>query len=152
MTDKVVLDATEALLGSCALLVASLAQEAGISHRALRSLKNKVSTQAGGPGFGDWTRILQQVASATGTDGLDTDHPFHELAALLRGIADTTCCRSAAHQNREGPWLPRAPHLIGVASGVISIRTLPSGSRSMLTCTVEGVRWFSWSKSADRRL
>ncbi|MDX3370464.1 restriction endonuclease [Streptomyces sp. ME02-6987-2C] len=100
---KAVLDAAEALLGFCALLVAGLAQEAGISSKALRSLKNKVSTQLGGPGFGDWTRILQQAASATGTDGLDTDHPFHELAALLIEGSDAgqAAARLAGRRNNH---------------------------------------------------
>ncbi|MFJ4732559.1 restriction endonuclease [Streptomyces sp. NPDC088770] len=100
---KAVLDAAEALLGFCALLVASLAQEAGISSKALRSLKNKISAQPGGPGFGDWTRILQQAASATGTAGLDADHPFHDLAALLveGSDADQAAARLAGRRNNH---------------------------------------------------
>ncbi|MDX2623636.1 restriction endonuclease [Streptomyces sp. WI03-5b] len=100
---KAVLDAAEALLGFCALLVASLAQEAGITFKALKSLKNKIFTQPGGPGFGDWTRILQQAASATGAAGLDADHPFHELAALLveGSDADQAATRLAGRRNNH---------------------------------------------------
>ncbi|MEU1777012.1 restriction endonuclease (plasmid) [[Kitasatospora] papulosa] len=100
---KAVLDAAEALLSFCALLVASLAQEAGITFKALKSLKNKISTQQGGPGFGDWTRILQQAASGTGTAGLDADHPFHELAGLLveGSDADQAATRLAGRRNNH---------------------------------------------------
>ncbi|MFJ5174928.1 restriction endonuclease [Streptomyces griseoviridis] len=100
---KAVLDAAEALLGFCALLVASLAQEAGVTFKALRSLKNKISAQSGGPGFGDWTRILQQAASTTGSAGLDADHPFHELAALLvaGSDADQAAARLAGRRNNH---------------------------------------------------
>ncbi|MGA5810949.1 restriction endonuclease [Streptomyces cellulosae] len=100
---KAVLDAAEALLGFCALLVASLAQEADISSKALRSLKSKISAQLGGPGFGDWTRILRQAASATGTASLDADHPFHELAALLveGSDADQAAARLAGRRNNN---------------------------------------------------
>ncbi|MEZ0096004.1 hypothetical protein ABH925_007211 [Streptacidiphilus sp. EB129] len=98
---RAVLDAAEALLGFCALLVASLAQEAGMSSKALKSLKNKIATQAGGPGFGDWTRILQQAA--TGTAALDADHPLHELAALLAegSDAEQAAARLAVRRNNH---------------------------------------------------
>uniref|UniRef100_UPI003C7D6668 hypothetical protein n=1 Tax=unclassified Streptomyces TaxID=2593676 RepID=UPI003C7D6668 len=89
--------------GFCALVVAGLAQETGITFKALKSLKNKISTQPGGPGFGDWTRILQQAASATGTASLDPDHPFHELAALLveGSDADQAATRLASRRNNH---------------------------------------------------
>ncbi|MDI6413143.1 restriction endonuclease [Streptomyces albus] len=100
---KAVLDAAEALLGFCALLVASFAHEAGITSKALRSLKNKIAAQPGGPGFGDWTRILRQAASATGTAGLDAEHPFHELAAFLvvGSDADQAAARLAGRRNNH---------------------------------------------------
>lgn len=147
---KAVLDVAEALLGFCALLVASLAQETGIDFKALRSLKNKISSQLGGPGFGDWTRILQQAASATGMADLDADHPLHELAAFLNAgtDADLAATRLAGRRNnhahgRANELLPSAGAL---AEAFADLAMLFERARFLADWSLLHVTSVSWDR------
>ncbi|UDM03333.1 restriction endonuclease [Streptomyces longhuiensis] len=89
-----VLKAAETLLGYSALLTTALAHEAGITCKAIRAFKTKIATGPGGPGFGDWQRILQQIATAEGMSRLPLEHPLHELAVFLADDEAEAACRS----------------------------------------------------------
>ncbi len=89
-----VLKAAETLLGYSALLTTALAHEAGITCNAIRAFKKKIATGLGGPGFGDWQRILQQIGEAEGISDLPPEHPLHELAALLADNEAKAACQS----------------------------------------------------------
>ncbi|MGW7381880.1 restriction endonuclease [Streptomyces sp. NPDC054794] len=89
-----VLKAAETLLGYSALLTTALANEAGITCKAIKAFKGKISTSPGGPGFGDWQRILEQIGEAEGMAGLPSEHPLHELADLLADDKAVEACQS----------------------------------------------------------
>lgn len=89
-----VLKTAETLLGYSALLTTALAHEAGITCKAIKAFKGKIATGIGGPGFGDWQRILQQIGAAEGMSDLPPEHPLHELAALLADDEAEVACRS----------------------------------------------------------
>ncbi|WP_437081029.1 restriction endonuclease [Streptomyces sp. enrichment culture] len=91
-----VLKAAETLLGYSALLTTALAHEAGITCKAIRAFKGKIATTGlgGGPGFGDWQRILQQISAAEGMVNLPPEHPLHELSILLGDDEAEVACRS----------------------------------------------------------
>ncbi|MBP5935392.1 hypothetical protein [Streptomyces acidiscabies] len=91
---EAVLKAAETLLGYSALLTTALAHEAGITCKAIRTFKGKIATGQGGPGFGDWQRILQQIAAAEGMSGLPPEHPLHEFAVLFADDEAETACQS----------------------------------------------------------
>jgi hypothetical protein len=91
---EAVLKAAEALLGYSALLTTALAHEAGITCKAIKAFKGKIATGRGGPGFGDWQRILQQIAAAEGMSDLPPEHPLHELAVLLADDEAEIACQS----------------------------------------------------------
>ncbi|MEV0262813.1 restriction endonuclease [Streptomyces sp. NPDC050617] len=89
-----VLKAAETLLGYSALLTIALAHEAGIACKAIKAFKGKIATGHGGPGFGDWQRILQQIGAAEGMSKLPPEHPLHDLATLLADDEAEAACRS----------------------------------------------------------
>ncbi|MFF7777032.1 restriction endonuclease [Streptomyces tanashiensis] len=89
-----VIRAAETLLGYSALLTTALAHEAGITCKAIKAFKGKIATGKGGPGFGDWQRILQQIGAAEGMSDLPPEHPLHELAALLADDEAEKACQS----------------------------------------------------------
>jgi hypothetical protein len=91
---EAVLKAAETLLGYSALLTTALAHEARITCKAIKAFKGKIATGLGGPGFGDWQRILQQIALAEGMSALPPEHPLHELAVLLVGDEAAVACQS----------------------------------------------------------
>ncbi|MEU0843970.1 restriction endonuclease [Streptomyces sp. NPDC005962] len=91
---EAVLKAAETLLGYSALLTTALAHEAGITCKAIRTFKGKIATGLGGPGFGDWQRILQQIAAAEGMSDLPPEHPLHELAVLIADDEAEVACQS----------------------------------------------------------
>ncbi|MGW2386030.1 hypothetical protein [Streptomyces sp. NPDC001658] len=91
---EAVLKAAEALLGYSALLTTALAHEAGITCKAIKAFKGKIATGRGGPGFGDWQRILQQIAAAEGMSNLPPEHPLHEFAVLLADDEAEMACQS----------------------------------------------------------
>lgn len=89
-----VLKAAETLLGYSALLTTALANEAGITCKAIKAFKRKISTGDGGPGFGDWQRILEQIGESEGMSGLPSEHPLHELADILADDKAEEACES----------------------------------------------------------
>lgn len=89
-----VLKTAETLLGYSALLTIALAHETGISCKAIRAFKRKIAIGLGGPGFGDWQRILQQIAAAEGMSDLSPEHPLHEFAVLLTDDDAEVACQS----------------------------------------------------------
>ncbi|MET9783618.1 hypothetical protein ABZY32_21360 [Nocardiopsis alba] len=89
-----VLKTAETLLGYSALLTIALAHEAGISCKAIKTFKSKIVSGPGGPGFGDWQRILQQIATSEGMSDLSPEHPLHELAVLLADDDAEMACQS----------------------------------------------------------
>lgn len=89
-----VIRAAETLLGYSALLTTALAHEAGITCKAIKAFKGKIATGMGGPGFGDWQRILQQIGSAEGMSDLPPEHPLHELSTLLADEEAEEACQS----------------------------------------------------------
>ncbi|MFG2153216.1 restriction endonuclease subunit S domain-containing protein [[Kitasatospora] papulosa] len=89
-----VLEAAETLLGYSALATVALAHEAGISFKAMGSLKRKIAGGIGGPGFGDWKRVLEQIGEAAGVSDLPPEHPLHDLAALLADDEAQEACQS----------------------------------------------------------
>ncbi|MFJ8769876.1 restriction endonuclease [Streptomyces clavifer] len=107
---EVVLRAAETLLGYSALLATALAHEAGVSSKAIKAFKRKIATGQGGPGFGDWQRVLQQIAAAEGMSGLPAEHPLHELAALLADDEAEAACRSLrTKRNSRAHWREDLP-------------------------------------------
>ncbi|WP_330440572.1 hypothetical protein OHB44_10225 [Micromonospora sp. NBC_00821] len=59
-----ILEAAEVLLCYCALVALALAQEADLRIGATTDLRKRLSRGGtNGPGFGDWTAILQEVAT-----------------------------------------------------------------------------------------
>ncbi|MQS06010.1 restriction endonuclease [Streptomyces alkaliphilus] len=91
---EAVIKAAETLLGYSALLATALAHEANITCKAIKAFKQKIATGRGGPGFGDWQRILQQIAGAEGISSLPPEHPLHELALLLADDEAEIACQS----------------------------------------------------------
>ncbi|MEU6972870.1 restriction endonuclease [Kitasatospora aureofaciens] len=150
---KAVLDAAEALLGFCALLVASLAQETGIDSKALRSFKNKITNQLGGPGFGDWTRILQQAASSDGMADLAADHPLHELAAFLNEgtDADRAATRLAGRRNNHahGRANEPLPSASALAEAFADLALLFERARFLADWSLLHVTSVSWDRLAS---
>ncbi|MFD4170503.1 restriction endonuclease [Streptomyces albidoflavus] len=95
-----VLDAAETLLAYTALVAGALARDAAIDLSSLGLLQRKLAGTAGGPGLGEWTAILQEVAGAKKRRGLNPDHPLHELANLApAGEAQQARSRLAARRN-----------------------------------------------------
>ncbi|WP_460309014.1 hypothetical protein [Actinocorallia aurea] len=83
-----VLEAAEILLAHSALLVLALAQEASVELSSATALRTKLTGErGGGPGLGEWTAILQEIAGAKKRRGLGSDHPLHELGNLLSSEA-----------------------------------------------------------------
>lgn len=80
---EAVLEAAEILLCYCALLVAALAHNASIELASVAALRDKLRGSRGGPGLGEWTEVLQEIAGAKKRRTLSLDHPLHELGSLL---------------------------------------------------------------------
>ncbi|MFC8956746.1 hypothetical protein ACFT8P_29590 [Streptomyces sp. NPDC057101] len=94
------LEAAETLLAYAALVAGALARDATIDLSSLDLLRRKLGGTAGGPGLGEWTAILQEVAGAKKRRGLSPDHPLHELANLVpEGEAQQARSRLAARRN-----------------------------------------------------
>ncbi|MFE7209300.1 restriction endonuclease [Streptomyces sp. NPDC057611] len=79
-----VLAAAEILLAYCALITAALARDASIELSNVASMRTKLAGKGGGgPGIGEWTVILQEIASPKKRKGLPDEHPLHDLGQLL---------------------------------------------------------------------
>ncbi|MGV9303846.1 hypothetical protein ACWDLG_10785 [Nonomuraea sp. NPDC003727] len=78
-----VLDATEILLCYTALLTAAFTRAAGIDLSSVTALRDKLTSNQGGPGLGDWTAVLQEISGRRKRRSLGADHPLHELGAVL---------------------------------------------------------------------
>ncbi|MER6000866.1 hypothetical protein ABT120_20020 [Nonomuraea angiospora] len=92
-----VLDATEILLCYSALLAAAVARAASIELSSVTALREKLTrNQGGGPGLGEWTAVLEEIAGKKKRRGLGADHPLHEL-----GTAFTDDQISAARQRHS---------------------------------------------------
>ncbi|MFD0061764.1 restriction endonuclease [Streptomyces sp. NPDC056690] len=79
-----VLAAAEILLAYCALITAALARDASIELSNVTSLRTKLAGKgSGGPGIGEWTVILQEIASPKKRRGLPDEHPLNDLGQLL---------------------------------------------------------------------
>ncbi|MFF3996693.1 restriction endonuclease [Streptomyces cyaneofuscatus] len=97
---RAILEAAEALLAYAALVAGALARDAAIDLSSMALLQRKLAGAAGGPGLGEWTAILQEVAGAKKRRGLNPDHPLHELADLVpEGEAQQARSRLAARRN-----------------------------------------------------
>ncbi|WP_431884124.1 hypothetical protein [Micromonospora gifhornensis] len=67
-----ILEAAEVLLCYSALVALALAQEAGLLIGAIADLRKRLSRGGtNGPGFGDWTAVLQEVATGKAFRNLD---------------------------------------------------------------------------------
>jgi hypothetical protein len=81
-----ILEAAEVLLCYCALVALALAQEAGLRIGAVADLRKRLSRGGtNGPGFGDWTAILQEVATGKAFRNLDDGDQLTELRDAFTG-------------------------------------------------------------------
>lgn len=78
-----VLDTTEILLCYAAQLALALSWSAGIELGSATAIKEKLSAGRGGPGFGDWAFVLQEVSTSRKLRNLPSGHPLHDLRTLL---------------------------------------------------------------------
>ncbi|MFF2314438.1 restriction endonuclease [Streptomyces albidoflavus] len=127
---EAVLKAAETLLGYSALVTTALAHEAGITCKAIKAFKGKIATgKGGGPGFGDWQRILQQIGSADGISALPPEHPLHEFADLLADDEAEVACKSlGTKRNSRAHWREDLP-----AVSASKLKEARDGLRYLLT-------------------
>ncbi|MEU6364247.1 restriction endonuclease [Streptomyces sp. NPDC046931] len=111
-----VLEAAEILLGYSALLTAALAHSASIELSSVAAIRTKLNANTGGPGLGEWTAVLQEIAGARKRRTLSKDHPLHELGSLL-GSEDAKNARKriAGRRNAEAHLRPVDPVDLPVA-------------------------------------
>ncbi|MET8629611.1 restriction endonuclease [Kitasatospora sp. NPDC004669] len=105
-----VLEAAEILLCYCALVAAALAHGASIELSSVADLRTKLADKAGGPGLGEWTSILLEIAGRKKRRALAPDHPLHELGHLLADeAAENARKRLAGRRNDESHLRPVDP-------------------------------------------
>ncbi|MFF0532889.1 hypothetical protein ACFYT3_31525 [Nocardia amikacinitolerans] len=80
---EAVLETAEILLCYCALVALALAREESIELGSQGAIRQKIGGSSGGPGFGDWAAVLQEIRGAKNRRGLSPEHPLHELAGVL---------------------------------------------------------------------
>ncbi|MEU8409519.1 hypothetical protein AB0C19_25275 [Micromonospora sp. NPDC048842] len=81
-----ILETAEVLLCYCALVALALAQEAGLRIGAIADLRKRLSRGGtNGPGFGDWTAILQEVATGKAFRNLDDGDQLTEFRDAFTG-------------------------------------------------------------------
>ena len=78
-----VLDTTEILLCYTAQLALALAWSSDIELGSATASKDKLSAGRGGPEFGDWAFVLQEVSTSRKLRALPPGHPLHDLRSLL---------------------------------------------------------------------
>ncbi|WP_339156058.1 hypothetical protein [Actinomadura luteofluorescens] len=105
-----VLKAAEILLGYSALLTLALARDASLQLSSATVLRTKLAAARGGPGLGEWTMILQEIAGAKKRRSLSQDHPLHDLGGLL-GSEDVREARQriGGRRNAEAHLRPVDP-------------------------------------------
>ncbi|PPJ17472.1 restriction endonuclease [Nocardia nova] len=80
---EAILETAEVLLCYCALLTLALSRVQGIALGSVTAVATKIGGHAGGPGFGEWCSVLQEISGARKRRGLPADHPLNELAGVL---------------------------------------------------------------------
>ncbi|MBU8558711.1 restriction endonuclease [Streptomyces rochei] len=111
-----VLEAGEILLCYSALLAAALAHSESIELSSVAGLRAKLAGNRGGPGLGEWTAVLQEIAGTKKRRSLSQDHPLHELGSLLSDDAARSARkRIAGRRNAEAHLRPVDPVDLPVA-------------------------------------
>ncbi|MCH6161485.1 restriction endonuclease [Streptomyces marispadix] len=114
---EAVLEAAEALLAYSALIAGALAHEASIELSSVGALQRKLSSARGGPGLGEWTAVLQEIAGARKRRELRRDHPLHDLGALLRSD-EAQQARGRIADRRNDKAHGRAPDVVNLRTAL----------------------------------
>nr|WP_239150386.1 restriction endonuclease [Streptomyces sp. SID13588] len=152
---QAVLDTAEILLCYSALLVAAMARAEGIELSSVRAIQGKLAGGRGGPGFGEWVVVLEEIVSARKRKGLPAEHPLHEFgslfadpkaAAVRKRVSDRR--NDQAHQRR-----PDDVDLPDVLDDVFADLSLLLDRTRFLAdlrlAHVTDVRWDTLQKRAD---
>ncbi|MFD7757500.1 restriction endonuclease [Streptomyces sp. NPDC059757] len=149
-----VLEAAEILLCYCALLTAALAHGASIELASVSAVRTKLASgRGGGPGLGEWTAVLQEIAGAKKRRGLSPDHPLHELGSLLGDEAASDARkRLAGRRNAEAHLRPVDPvDLPGaLQESFDDLRLLATRSRFLADWPLMQVTSVAWDAFSNR--
>jgi hypothetical protein len=97
-----VLETAEVLLCYAALLALAFAREANIELGYGKNIRTTLADGKKGPGFGDWTAVLEEVRGGRVLRDLPDTHPLHELRSLLADPeADAARRRLSCRRNNE---------------------------------------------------
>ncbi|MCX5014248.1 restriction endonuclease [Streptomyces sp. NBC_00555] len=144
---EAVLDAAEALLGYTALVTGALSREAAIELASIGALQRKLSSAPGGPGFGEWTAVLQEISGVKKRRGLRLDHPLHELATLL-GSEEAQQARIRLADRRNSKAHGRGPDAVTLPAALEEafrdLSLLVSGARFLADMPLIHVTSVAW--------
>lgn len=80
---QVILEAAEVLLCYTANLAVALAHQNGTPISYTTNLRTRLASGKGGPGFGDWVAVLNELRTGKAYRSLPDTHPLAELRSLL---------------------------------------------------------------------
>lgn len=95
-----VLDTAEVLFCYAALVALALGRDESISFGATAAIRGKLASGRSGPGFGDWTAVLDEAATSRQLRGLPADHSLQDIRGLLTG-QDATDARKRLYDRRN---------------------------------------------------
>ncbi|MEV4756011.1 hypothetical protein AB0J86_12985 [Micromonospora sp. NPDC049559] len=103
-----ILETSEVLLCYVALVAISLAYEAGRTVGAMSSIRNRLSRSGtNGPGFGDWSAVLQEIADSRAFRGLPDDNPLNDVRRAYADPHATAARKRLASRRNDRSHLRR---------------------------------------------
>ncbi|MFC4469260.1 hypothetical protein ACFPH6_32905 [Streptomyces xiangluensis] len=130
-----VLDTTEILLCYTAQLALALAWSAGIELGSATAIKDKLSAGRGGPGFGDWAFVLQEVSTSRKLRALPPGHPLHDLRSLLDNKETAQARQRLSDRRNDQAHLRRIDP--------VDLPRATSEALADLTCLLEAARFLA---------
>ncbi len=130
-----VLDTTEILLCYTAQLALALAWSSGIELESATAIKDKLSAGRGGPGFGEWAFVLQEVSTSRKLRALPPGHPLHDLRSLLDNKETAQARQRLSDRRNDQAHLRRIDP--------VDLPRATSEALADLTCLLEAARFLA---------